>query len=75
MDTVIYIIFVSILIPWSTFVTYSIFNLKKDIEVTKVTYKDLKEDVNEIKTKLDKLIDMQSTRIFYKRRIDSADKS
>lgn len=56
----VYQIIVIIIVPWSVWVTKSLFNLEKKHAVAEELVKGLKEDLNELKAKLDKLIEIQT---------------
>ena len=53
-------IIILIILPWSIWVTKMIFSLQKDIAISEKIYENLKEDLNELKEKLDKLIEIQT---------------
>lgn len=48
------------LIPWGVWVTRSIFKLQQEQAVAEQIYLNLKEDLNDLKEKLDKLIEIQT---------------
>lgn len=53
-------IIIFIIIPWGVWVTRSIFVLDRKNAVAEELVKGLKEDLNELKAKLDKLIEIQT---------------
>jgi hypothetical protein len=51
-----------VILPWAVWVTNSIFKVKQDQAINTVIHHSLKENFDEIKTKLDRLLEIQSLR-------------